>query len=627
MRAALKWTGALVLALLVALTLFIAFGLNTLREPIARAVTEATGRELIIEGDLRSLWSWTHPRFRAERVRFANADWAGDAPLLSAEALEASVSVLGLLRGRLLLPQVHLEGAELNLRQDANGRKNWILKQDEDAGAPSRVHVERLTLDSGALTYEDEARDLSIAADLESDGQELVFALGGTYRGNALEGSGVAGPVLSVRDAARPFPVKAQAKVGRTALQVDGAITGLVGLERIDTRITLSGATLEDLYDIVGVAFPNTAAYRTSGRLVREGTVVRYEQFTGRIGESDIAGTLQVDTGGARPLMHGELVSKTLNLADLGALVGTDRPRKKGVLPDMPFDPERWGSVDASVKITAGTIKRPEQLPIDNLAATLRLQNRVLTLEPLQFGIAGGKLAGPVRLDGRGKTIRAEVRLRVQGLELAKLFPTIEQSRASVGDLGGLVELRGAGNSVSAMLGTADGKIGLFIDGGKISRFLMELAALDLFNAARVKLTGDEPIEIRCGIADFGVKDGLLRTNAFVFDTAVVNIEGGGVINLKSEELNLMLNPKPKSSSLASLNSPLYVRGTFGEPQVSPDLGRIAAKGVGAIVMGALNPLLAVVPLLKEGRDEDSPCARLIAEAVSASGGGSRRRK
>ncbi|HVL35267.1 MAG TPA: AsmA family protein, partial [Burkholderiales bacterium] len=132
---------------------------------------------------------------------------------------------------------------------------------------------------------------------------------------------------------------------------------------------------------------------------------------------------------------------------------------------------------------------------------------------------------------------------------------------------------------------------------------------------------------IRCGIADFGVKDGLLRTNAFVFDTAVVNIEGGGVINLKSEELNLMLNPKPKSSSLASLNSPLYVRGTFGEPQVSPDLGRIAAKGVGAIVMGALNPLLAVVPLLKEGKDEDSPCARLIAEAVSASAGGSRRRK
>ena len=36
----LKWTGGIVLALLVALALFIAFGLSTLKEPITRAVIE-----------------------------------------------------------------------------------------------------------------------------------------------------------------------------------------------------------------------------------------------------------------------------------------------------------------------------------------------------------------------------------------------------------------------------------------------------------------------------------------------------------------------------------------------------------------------------------------------------------
>jgi hypothetical protein len=30
--------------------------------------------------------------------------------------------------------------------------------------------------------------------------------------------------------------------------------------------------------------------------------------------------------------------------------------------------------------------------------------------------------------------------------------------------------------------------------------------------------------------------------------------------------------------------------------------------------MGAINPLLAVLPLLKEGKDKDSPCQKLIAE-------------
>ena len=47
-----------------ALALFITFGLNTLRPHIARAVMDATGRELRIDGPLKPVWSW--PPFRPE---------------------------------------------------------------------------------------------------------------------------------------------------------------------------------------------------------------------------------------------------------------------------------------------------------------------------------------------------------------------------------------------------------------------------------------------------------------------------------------------------------------------------------------------------------------------------------
>ena len=316
--------------------------------------------------------------------------------------------------------------------------------------------------------------------------------------------------------------------------------------------------------------------------------------------------------------MTGELQSKVMDLGDLGVIVGTEEPREKGVLPDSPFDPARWDSVDADVRIKAGTIRRPRQLPLQDLSARIQMKDRVLTLNPLEFGIAGGKLTGPVTLDGSKDTIRAELKMRVQKLQLAQLFPTPEQNKTSVGDIGGLVELAGSGNSVARMLGSANGKIGVFMDGGEISRFMMELVALDLWDAARVKLKGDEQVAIRCAIADFGVKDGVANTNAFVFDTSVVLVEGGGTINLKTEEMDLKLNPKPKDSSIASLNSPLYVRGTFSDPKPSPDVGRLAAKGLGAIVMGIVNPLLAVLPLFKEGRGEDSNCGQLIADATRA---------
>jgi len=612
----LKWTVGLVLALLVGLALLIIFASNSLRGPISRAVTDATGRELRIEGDLKPVWSWVHPRFRAERITFANPDWATGDHLFAAESVELSLSFLPLLRGQVVLPEVHLERPVVNLEQDAEGRKSWILEKDpEKQKEESRIHIRRLTLDEGRLRYDDAAQRINVEADLATDETGIAFAATGTYRGHDFAAAGRAGHVLSLRDETTPFPLKAEARVGATRVKVDGTITGLVGLKGIDTKVELGGKSLSQLYDIVRVVFPETKPYSTSGRLVRDGTVVRYENFSGKMGESDIAGTLQVDTGGERPFMQGGLVSKTLNFADLGMIVGTDKPSSKGVLPDRPFEPDRWDSMDADVTVKAGTVKRPEQLPIQNLSARIQLKDRVVTLNPLEFGIAGGKLAGPVKLDGTRNPIRAEVKMRVQNLQLAQLFPTIKQNRTSVGDVGGLVELTGSGNTVARMLGSASGKIGLFMDGGEISRFLMELVALDLWGVARVKLKGDEPVEIRCAIADFAVKDGLMQTNAFVFDTAVVNVEGGGVVNLKTEEMDLKLNPKPKDSSIASLNSPLYVRGTFGDPKVSPDVGKLAAKGAGAIVMGVVNPLLAVLPLFKEGKDENSNCAQLIAQA------------
>jgi uncharacterized protein involved in outer membrane biogenesis len=614
---ALKWVGWLLLALAVLFTIVI-FSLGHFKGPISRAVTNATGRELVIGGDLRVVPSLVHPRFRAEKVTFANADWATDDYLLSADAVEISVSLVGLLVGRVVVPDARLEGAVLSLEMDADGQKNWILKQDDDNTKPSRFVIRHLTLDRGQLHYLDAGREIDVVTDLSTDETGLAFAAKGTYQGEDMTAKGRSGPVLSIRETDQPFPLQATAKIGATQATIDGNITEIVGLRGIDTKIDLSGPSMEDLYWIIGVALPSTSPYRTTGRLIRDGNIIRYENFTGKVGESDIAGTFQFDSGGARPLMTGDLVSKTLNLADLGSLVGTNQERESdGVLPDMSFDPSRWDSVDADVKLRSGTIKRPKQLPLEHLNVRVLMKDSVLSLEPLDFGFAGGRLAGPVRMDGNKEPMNSSITLRVDKLQLAKLFPTIKEAQASLGKLGGAIDLKGNGESVKDMLGSSNGKIALYMDGGSISRTLMEMVALDLWNIARLKLQGDQSnVDIRCAIADMDVKDGMANINAMVIDTSVVNVHIGGWVNLKTEEMNLKIDPKPKDKSIASLNSPLYVRGTFSEPHVAPD-AKMVAKGVGAIVMGVLNPLLAVIPLINQGPGKDSPCGQLIAEALA----------
>ena len=617
---ALKWIGGVVLVLFVAIALFFTFGLNTLRGPIAKAVTKATGRELVIGGDLKPAWSWVHPRIRVERVAFANADWGKADHLLNADAVEASISLLPLFAGRLVLPEVHLERARLSLERDAQGRRNWILDQEAARDGESRVVVRLLTLDQARLAWDDAMSDTRIEARLSTHEAGVSFDAGGRWKGKALKATGRAGHVLSIRDASAPFPAKADITIGPTSARLEGTLTGIVGLKGIDLRFErLAGKSMDELYDIIGLAFPATSPYTVSGRLYRTDGVWLFEDFAGKVGESDLAGSIRVQTAeGKRPFMQGEITATVLNFADLGALVGADRPRSRGVLPDMPFSPERWESVDADVKIDAGTIKRPEQLPIERFAARIRMQDRVLTLDPLGFGIAGGRLAGTVRLDGNREPMRGEVKMRVQNLQLAKLFPGIEQTKSSVGDLDGLIELSGSGESVGKLLASAHGKVGVYMDQGRISQLLMELVALDLWDVARVKLRGDRDIDIRCAIADFGVQNGVMQANALVFDTSVVNVGGGGSINLKNEQMDITLKPEPKDGSVASLRTPLHIRGTFAQPAIGADMSRIAARGAGALAMGIVNPLLAILPLLEEGGGKDSNCAALVRQATSS---------
>jgi AsmA protein len=615
-----RWTAG-IFALLVVAALITGFvgGLNLLRGPIERITLDKTGRELRI-GNLRPVWSWVHPRVRLEKVTFTNPDWAKEKYLLQADAVELTMSVLPLAIGRVVLPDVHLEHPVVDLEQDAEGRKNWVL--DDKPHKESRVHIRRLTLDKGELLFDDAAREISLKAALETDATGIQFSTEGTYGGLPMKAAGHSGSILALREAdGEPFPLKGEAKIGDTGIKVDGKVTELVGLAGLDMQIELRGKSMDQLYKVIHVAFPTTSPYVTSGHLVRDDGVVRYENFTGKVGESDLAGTLQVDMKGERKIMTGDLHSKVLDLADLGPVVGARREKKKspGVLPDAPFDSKRWKSVDADVKLEAGTLKRPEQLPLDNLDTRIRMQDAVLTLDPLEFGTAGGKLAGTIRLDGRGEAIKGNAKIRVQKLQLAKLFPTVQVTKASVGDLSGAIELAGTGNSVAKLLGTSNGKIGLFMDGGQVSELVMQMVAIDVWGMTRVKLRGDKPVAIRCVAGDFGVKNGVMETNALVFDTSVVNVSGLGTVDLGKEQLNLTLNPEPKDPSLISLRSPLYIRGSFSKPKVSVDVKEIAAKGIGAAVLAIVNPLLAVLPLLNEGEGKDSNCGQLFAELSAES--------
>lgn len=637
------WIAGLLVAPVVLAILFVAtFGWNWLRGPIERMVLEKTGRELVIGGDLELSLGWLQPHLHASTVSFANPGWAREKQMLTADAVDIAIDLSQLLRLKIVFPEVRLARGAIFLEKGSEGRKNWLLdvnQQDEAA----RMLISRLAIDYGTLGYDDAGQKTRIRAELSTQdsstgpqpsGDGLAFSAHGQYKGIPLKAHGKGGPIVALRDESTPYPLQVEITVGRTLVKAEGTITSLVKFAAMDMHLDLRGDSLAQLFPLLGIAFPETRAYVSEGQIVHAGKTWRYEKFSGRIGASDIAGTFQVDSGGKRPALEADLVSRQLDLADLGPLIGsrpgsleaareaapepssnvTPTPAPARVLPAKPFKTGQWDSVDAEVTLKAGSI-RAEDLPLENLVTHLSLRDSVLTLDPLDFGVAGGHLSGVVSLDGRKDPIQALAKIKARKIIIAKLFPKVELSKTSIGQINGEFDLTGSGNSVGRMLATSNGKVGLVIKRGEISQLMMEKAGLHLWEMLGLNLTGDRLVKVRCGVADFDVKEGKMIADALIFDTEVTTLVGSGSIDLGQETLDLKLLQKTKNTSPLALRSPIYIRGSFARPEFGIDKGPVAARVIGAIALAMVNPLLVLIPLIDAGPGEDSDCRQLIRDA------------
>ena len=655
-RRTLKWVGWGMLGLILLTAVVLAFfNWNWLKGPLERKSLEDTGRPLVIGGDFRVKLGWPNARVDAGQVRFANPTWAAEKQMLTADRVTFAINLPSLIAGIYVLPRIELVRPVLDLERSSDGRANWHLDPQQQGGS-SKFRMGVLRLDHGKLLFDDPAESTSIRADLstatrEEDRKEgntdreskagLKFVAKGKHKGLPFAAHGEGGSALALSRESEPYPIAFEATVGQSWIKADGTITDILRLSAIDMQVNLKGDSLGSLFPQLGLALPETNPYNLTGHITRDDHQWRFEKFAGNVGKSDLAGTLQVDTGRPRAFLHGEVVSKRLQFADLGPLVGTGNPAQAAaapvpkdgaqpkrapakavattnglrVLPRRPYKSERWTSVDAEVKFSAHKIDRAEELPLQNLVTVIKLRDSVLTLDPFDAGIAGGHLEGIITLDGTQDPIASNVKMHARKLLLGELLPTVKLANQSVGQINGQIDLAGTGNTVGDMLASSNGKVAFVTGEGRVSRLMMEQIGLHLPEIVLLKIRGDEIVGIRCGIADFSVRKGIMKADTLVLDTDVNTINGFGTVDLGHEKVDLTLVPQTKTTSLVALRAPIHLRGSLGKPEISLDATKAAARGLGALALGLLNPFLALVPLVEPARENATDCGRLAKEA------------
>ncbi|WP_157991574.1 AsmA family protein [Caldimonas tepidiphila] len=658
----LRWTLGALGALLLVLLLCEALGWRFAGGPIERMLQRQLQREVSLKEGFR-MHLLGPIRLKTDLLRIGPPAWAeGEQarPLVEARSLNARLPWSTLFAARRGGEPLHVSAFEVDtlealLHRTADGRANWQFgpsdPADKKASELELPVFDRLTVRDGRVTVLDQP--LKLAADARirthegrdvqagSEGAGLRIDAEGRYRGEPLFlrlASSGALALMAKGEGVEPVPVRIEAGVGETRFDFDGRVREALRLTGFDGRVSFSGPTLGDAGSLFGVTLPSTAKFDGAGRLQHEGQVWRLAVERLTVGGSRLAGDFAFDVGPETPLLQGELRGERLVLADLAPAFGAgtggkSEPRRGGrVLPDREFDLPALKAMNAEVKVDLKEVRLGDVFAqqIRPLQGVIGLRGAVLSVDRLVARTADGELGGRLVLDASERTAQWRAQLRWAGIRLERWLsprnPTDERARTGQpppsyvsGVLSGRADLRGRGRSAAELLGSLDGEATTWVQNGRISHLVMEGAGLDLAQALGVVIKGDQPLAMNCAVTRIEAKDGRLRPDVAVIDTADTTVLVDGAVSLREERLNLTLRARPKDFSPLTLRAPVHVQGSFSEPQVRLDTAAIGGKAAAAAALAALvSPLAAVLPFIDPGTGDEPGCRQAVAKLGGA---------
>jgi uncharacterized protein involved in outer membrane biogenesis len=572
----------------------------------------------------------------ATGITIANPkDFDGD--LATVDRLLIDVDVLAYLHHRVLtLTTIEVDHPVATVRQRADGTNNYTL-QMKPGGGGKPPQIGNLIIKDGAasVVMAKYKTDMNLAINTQAapsggliQGDEIVVTAKGTYSAQPITGSFHGGALLSLRDPANPYPVDLHLANGSTTVSLVGTIEQPLTFGGARLKLVFSGQDMSDLYQLTNIPLPATPPYRITGSLDYAKDTIRFDNFYGRVGSSDLEGNLDEShpISGGKPLVTANLASHRVDLSDLGGFLGatpgkTTTPGQNAatraemakaiaspkLLPSKPINLPKLSMANFEVRYKGERIINKD-VPFDNVVVDLSIENGRITLHPLNFAVGSGTIASDVDLNPVGNILHTHANIDFRQLPLARLMKATH-AFAGDGTVGGSAHLVATGNSMAAMLGHGDGGMQLFMNhGGDVSALLVDLAGLQVGDAVLSALGIPNKANIQCLVSDFTLTDGLLDTKAFLIATSEANIVASGTANLTDEKLNLGMSTQATHFSIGSLSTPINIHGTLKHPSVLPAPGPLAARAVPAIGLGIIFPPLALLPTIRLGLGDKNAC-------------------
>jgi AsmA protein len=515
---------------LASIVLFLFFDPNDFRGEISDRVKQATGRDLVIEGDISlSVFPWI--AIEIGRTRLGNAAGFDDEAFLSFEEARLSVRLLPLLfKQEVAVGTATIDSLEVNLQVNRAGVSNWDdladageasadQPADDEAASSGTFDIANVSVSNANISYADaeagsrssitgltlETGRIAVGSPFDLDAQFAFetkpgnmggeLSIGGTF----LLGEGMA--QIDIEDlnvsgsldglAAAPTEISFDARAMRvdtsrqiiTLGEMDLGILGLsmtakvapfsyAGEPQPKATLTVHEFSLKELLQTLGEQPPETADANALQRVSFSANAavgpdaIALTDMQLRLDDTSMVGTLSLPLADDGTLLF-ELALDSIVLDQYMA-------------PSAEADQASAGAGDANVEIPVDMIRALNArgqftmqqatlsgIVFENLELGLNSDNGKLRLFPITAEMFEGAYQGDVRIDASGDQPTISVNENIVDVQLSALAKAMFGVDNVSGAINGTFVLSGRGADMDAIRRDLGGKLSFTLADGE----------------------------------------------------------------------------------------------------------------------------------------------------------------
>lgn len=306
-------------------------------------------------------------------------------------------------------------------------------------------------------------------------------------------------------------------------------------------------------------------------------------------------------------------VDKTKN----GISASTLTRKAQRVIPDVSLNPDLLKSLSTAIQIDDLKVMHGAE-HITTFKAKLSIVNGVLSLLPFEGrSPTGSSTQASLVLDTSVEPPQAALFINTEAMNYGLILNDMDITKDVVGTLNLKLDLKGQGLSLRELLGSANGDLEIVTDKGRIPKRLLELWGGGLIRLLIPTTWVEKDVtDLNCAVCRFEINDGIMQSNLMLADTERITVAGEIVLDLKTEQISGLFNPKNKEAALFRLGTPIKMTGTLAE--IKTEFARSGlVVTLGKVVLGLSYPGSLILLFGDLGTTEKNPCEALLHHPLS----------